>query len=253
MPEFSIAIPSHDRGENGPKWLRELLDSLKAQTFQDFNVVISDQSKNDLILDVCKEYAEDFEFIFIRYEGDVPCENINISLRECTGRIIKIMFSDDVFVSEDALEKIHDEYEKTDCKWMFTGFCGTSDGSNFYDLKVPIWTKETLEGRNLLSSPSVVSFLNECKLEFDTELKLLLDVDFYHRMRWEHGMPHIISHVLVANRDHDDRISSQATSQYDMMVEHPEGNWMMNRRELLYVHNKYPDFFKNQKYPDEQN
>ena len=53
MFEFSIAIPAHDRGENGPMWMRELLDSLEKQTFQDFEVVVSDQSKNDDIMDVC--------------------------------------------------------------------------------------------------------------------------------------------------------------------------------------------------------
>ena len=251
MPEFSIAIPTHDRGENGPKWLRELLDSLRAQTFQDFDIVVSDQSRNDLILDTCKEYSDDFDFTFVRYEGDVPSENINVGLNECTGKIVKIMFSDDVFVTEDALETIHKEYDRIGCKWMFSGFCGTADGANFHDLRVPVWADRTLEGRNLLSSPSVVSFLNECKLEFDTELKLLLDVDFYHRMRWNHGMPHLISHVLVANREHDARISSNATSQYDMVVEHPEGNWLMNSRELQHVRDKYPDFFKTKKYPDE--
>ena len=51
--------------------------------------------------------------------------------------------------------------------------------------------------------------------------------------------------------DHDDRISSQATSQYDCVVEHPEGNWMMNSRELQYIHQKYPEFMINPKYPDE--
>ena len=53
MFEFSIAIPAHDRGENGPKWMSELLDSLERQTFQDFEVVVSDQSKNDDIMNVC--------------------------------------------------------------------------------------------------------------------------------------------------------------------------------------------------------
>ena len=93
--------------------------------------------------------------------------------------------------------------------------------------------------------------MNECKEEFDVNLKLLLDVDFYHRMRMKNGMPNIIPNILVANRDHDDRISSQATSQYDCVVEHPEGNWMMNSRELQYVHQKYPEFMINPKYPDE--
>ena len=96
MFEFSIAIPAHDRGENGPKWMSELLDSLERQTFQDFDVVVSDQSRNDNIMNVCKEY--DFDFTYVKYQGSVPCENINVALSECTGRIIKIMFSDDVLV-----------------------------------------------------------------------------------------------------------------------------------------------------------
>lgn len=41
--KFSIAIPTHDRGPNGPKWMRELLTSLKGQTLQDFDIVVSDQ------------------------------------------------------------------------------------------------------------------------------------------------------------------------------------------------------------------
>ena len=81
MFEFSIAIPAHDRGENGPMWMSELLDSLERQTFQDFEVVVSDQSKNDDIMNVCKDY--DFQFTYIKYQGDVPCENINIALHHC--------------------------------------------------------------------------------------------------------------------------------------------------------------------------
>lgn len=248
MSEFSIAIPAHDRGENGPQWMRELLDSLQSQTYQDFNVVVSDQSQNDNIMKVCKEY--DFEFIFLRYGGTNPCENINTALDNCDGRIIKMMFSDDIFVRNDALELIHNEYDQLGCKWTFNGFSNW-DGKDKHDNKIPVWADRTLEGRNLLSSPSAVSFLNEYKVEFDLNLKLLLDVDFYHRMRMKNGMPHIISEILIANREHDDRISSDATSQYDCVVEHPEGGWMMNSKELLYINNKYPDFINNQKYPDE--
>lgn len=250
MSEISIAIPCHDRGENGPKWLRELFDSIKRQTFQDIDIVISDQSKNDNILDVCKEYSDDFEFTYVRYEGDVPCENINVALDNCESRIIKIMFSDDVFVDNTALQNIYDQYQDPECKWVFSGFCELRDG-RYASEKMPIWSDYTLEGRNLLSSPSAVSFLNDCKVKFDINLKLLLDTDFYHRMRWNNGMPKFIHSVLIANREHDDRVSSQATSQYDCVIEHPEGNWMMNRGEYRYVQEKYPEFMKNRKYPDE--
>lgn len=248
---FSIAIPAHDRGENGPIWMRELLESIKAQTFRDLEIVVSDQSKNDNILDVCQEYSDDFDFKYVRYQGSVPCENINIALDECEGEIIKIMFSDDIFVNQNSLEIIDKEYKKSNCKWAFSGFCGTRDGKTFYDERTPRWTDYMLEGRNFLSSPSVVSFLGSCKQHFDENLKLLLDTDFYHRMRWENGMPNIIEEVLVSNRDHDNRISSHQTSQYDAVIEHPEGNWLINRAEYHYIQNKYKDFCMNRKYPDE--
>ena len=249
MSDFSIAIPAHDRGKNGPQWMRELLDSLEEQTCQDFEVVVSDQSKNDNIMEVCQEY--DFDFTYIKYEGDVPCENINIALDNCEGRIIKIMFSDDIFMRNDALERIKKEYDTNDCKWAFSGFANWDPGADYFDEKLPEWKDKTLEGNNHLSSPTVVSFLNDCKQEFDVNLKLLLDVDFYHRMRWKNGKPNIIPEILVANRDHDDRISSNATSKYDCVVEHPDGPLMMNSSELRYVHQKYPGFIANQKYPDE--
>lgn len=248
---FSIAIPAHDRGENGPIWMRELLDSIKKQTFRDLEIVVSDQSKNDNILNVCQEYSDDFEFKYVRYEGKVPCENINIALDECEGEIIKIMFSDDIFVNDSALEIIDREYKETNCKWAFSGFCGTKNGKDFYDYKTPKWSDYMLEGRNLLSSPTVVSFLNTSKQHFDENLKLFLDTEFYHRMRWENGMPHIIEDTLVANRDHDDRISSQQTSQYDAAIEHPEGGWLINIKEYHYIQNKHKDFCMNRKYPDE--
>jgi len=248
---FSVAIPAHNRGKDGPIWMIELLESIKIQTFQDLEIVVSDQSENDDILNACKKYSDDFDFKYVRYSGTVPCENINIALDECEGQIIKIMFSDDIFVNSLALEIIDKVYNETGCKWAFSGYCGTRDGKVFYDQKLPRWTDYMLEGRNFLSSPSVVSFLNSSKQYFDENLKLLLDTEFYHRMRWENGMPHIIPDILVANRDHNNRISSHQTSHYDSVIEHPEGNWMINMAEYLYVQEKHNNFCMNRDYPDE--
>lgn len=249
MKKFSICIPTHDRGIKGPIWIRELFDSLKMQTFKDFDIVVSDQSTNDNILNVCKEYSESFDFTYLRYQGNIPCENINVGLEECVGEIIKIMFSDDVFVSCYALEIINNFYSKNKTKWSFSGFCEmTEDGKTFYNEKQPKWSDYTLEGRNLLSSPSVVCFRNQCKDYFDPKLKNLLDTEFYHRMRWKNGLPHFIPETLVANRQHNNRISSNG---YDAVIEHPEGNWMVNAQEIDYIRNKHSNFYSNRKYPDE--
>ena len=250
MSKISLAIPCHDRGDSGPLWLDELFQSIKSQTFQDIDIVISDQSKNDLILDKCKEWNEHYDFTYVRYEGSAPCDNINTALENCSGDITKIIFSDDVFIKETALETINEVLQENN--WLFTGYCETDDGKEFYSFKEPRWAKETLIGRNLLSSPSGVAFKTECGVRFDPKLKLLLDVDFYHSMRIKNGMPSLISEVFYANRNHNNRVSSQSTSQYDCAIEHPEGNWLMNRSEYKYVTTKYKEFIDNgMRYPDE--
>ena len=80
-------------------------------------------------MNACKEY--DFDFTYVKYEGSVPCENINIALDNCEGKIIKIMFSDDIFMTNDALERIKYEYDTTDTKWAFSGFSNW-DGNDYF-------------------------------------------------------------------------------------------------------------------------
>ena len=105
-----------------------------------------------------------------------------------------------------------------------------------------------LEGRNLLGNPSGLSFLTDKFEGFDEKLDLLLDTDFYHRMRYNHGMPHIIEDILTSNREHGDRMSSGAVCTYDARIEHPEGGWLVNKKELEYVLEKNKD---TREYPDE--
>ena len=53
MPRLSIGIPVF----NGQQFLPELLDSLLAQTFRDFEILICDNASNDHTQQICHEYA----------------------------------------------------------------------------------------------------------------------------------------------------------------------------------------------------
>jgi glycosyltransferase involved in cell wall biosynthesis len=53
MPKLSIGIPVF----NGQEFLPELLDSLLAQTFRDFEILICDNASTDRTQDICLEYA----------------------------------------------------------------------------------------------------------------------------------------------------------------------------------------------------
>ena len=116
---------------------------------------------------------------------------------------------------------------------------------------MPEWADMLLEGNNLLGSPSCIALLNESRIYLDRQLKLLVDTEFYHRMRMEHGLPHIISDVLIANREHEGRTSASGID-YDMILEGSDGRkWMVNGAEVQYIHKKHADFLKIRRYPDE--
>jgi glycosyltransferase involved in cell wall biosynthesis len=53
-PRVSIGLPVY----NGERYLRESLDTLLAQTFTDYELIISDNASTDSTGEICREYAE---------------------------------------------------------------------------------------------------------------------------------------------------------------------------------------------------
>ena len=49
MSEITVCIPTYEYKGRGVEFLAELFDSLERQTFTDFDIVISDHSKDDTI------------------------------------------------------------------------------------------------------------------------------------------------------------------------------------------------------------
>lgn len=249
MPEISIAVPTYEMKGIGDQYLSELFDTIKVQDFKDFEVCISDHSQDDNILRVCEEYANYFEIKYYKNKenlGNGPA-NTNSAVEMCSGKITKLIFQDDLFINSSSLSKIKSAFDNQSCNWSLSGFAHTSNGSTHFRPMIPKWTDMMLEGRNLLGSPSCVSFITEKFERFDEKLQLLMDTDFYHRMRFNHGMPFIIDEYLISNREHNHRISS-SNVKYNKIIEHPEGSWMVNEEELNYVLEKNKS---TRKYPDE--
>ena len=137
------------------------------------------------------------------------------------------------------LEKIRDRFNETECAWVVTGFSHTSDGKNFYRPMVPRWSEHLLEGQNFMGGPSIATVRRECLEYFDPECKMLMDTEFYHRMRYFHGMPEIVDDICVCSREGDYRVSSNL--ELDIICEHPDGSWQANAKELEYVTEKHKE------------
>lgn len=237
MAEISICIPTYECKGKGTQYLSELFSSLRSQSYQDFEIVISDHSITNEIFEFC-ETQSDLEITYLRNPNDRGNQgaNTNCAINNAEGNIIKVMYQDDLFIVTDALLKIKTAFDNGS-KWVMNGFAHTEDGKTYYRHMIPKWTDETLIGRNLLGSPSCFAILNEYKQEMDENLRLLVDAELYYRLVKELGQPTIIEDILIANREHPDRISSNIN--YDIQIEHPEGSWLMNKKEYDYVVKKH--------------
>lgn len=215
---ISICIPTWEQNGKGPLYLVDLLNSIKKQTFQDFDVIISDQSLNDDIKNICLEYKDNYRIHYFTNpndRGNGPA-NTNNSLKFAEGEIIKIMFQDDLMFDENALLKISQVFENQEINWLVSGCNHTYDDCiSFSNEMIPYWNERIVFGVNTISSPSVLAFRNKPNILFDENLVLLMDCEMYYQMYLRYGSPYILEDVLVTNRYHNNQISFQYTKNVD--------------------------------------
>ncbi|RIK81666.1 hypothetical protein DCC62_01635 [candidate division KSB1 bacterium] len=99
MPKVSIGLPVY----NGEKYIREALNSLLAQTFADFDLIISDNASTDNTAWICREYAaKDKRIIFHQNKkniGGSPNYNLVFELSKKT-KYFMWSAHDDVYAPE---------------------------------------------------------------------------------------------------------------------------------------------------------
>lgn len=103
MPEISIIVPVY-KVEN---YLRRCIDSILAQTFTDFELILVDDGSPDNCPTICDEYAnKDFRIVVIHKANGGVSSARNRGLELATGKYILFCDSDD-YVSKDWCETIY--------------------------------------------------------------------------------------------------------------------------------------------------
>ena len=94
MPRITIGLPVFNR-EN---YIADALDSLLAQTFQDFEIIITDNASTDKTGGICEEYAKnDKRITYVRNKENIGSpENFNKVFKFAAGEFFKWAASDDV-------------------------------------------------------------------------------------------------------------------------------------------------------------
>jgi glycosyltransferase involved in cell wall biosynthesis len=109
VPRLSIGLPVY----NGESRLGESLDALLGQSYEDFELIISDNASTDSTSGICRRYAkQDSRIVYIRQPcniGRVP--NHNFLVRRAGGQLFKWAACDDLY-ARDLLKRCVDALDE---------------------------------------------------------------------------------------------------------------------------------------------
>ena len=183
MPKFSIVVPIYNM-DNAIEFLKRNLDSILTQTFNDYEIIISDDSDDDML----KIWLHKYPVKHFKNTGRKGmANNTNHGISHATGEYIKILFQDDYFYNEESLSDIDKSFIGKQ-SWLVTG-CTHTDGRPH----TPFYS----ESENTIGSPSVLTFKKEVEERFDPEFHWVLDLDLYKRLFRTYGKPKIMDKINV--------------------------------------------------------
>lgn len=178
---ISICIPAYKRTD----YLQRCLESIARQTFQDFEVVITDDSPDDSVQDLCRAFPE----LPIRYFRNQPAlgtpANWNKGLSLAEGEWIKLMHDDDWFREDFSLQ---DFVRATDLNtpFIFSGYRNVSPRGEEETPEPPLEWLPVIQqqpmrllARNVIGPPSVTLFHRSLNRPYETRMKWRVDIDYY--------------------------------------------------------------------------
>lgn len=96
MPKVNILTPAY----NAAKYLSETIDSVLAQTFQDFEMIIVDDGSTDHTKEMVESYARRFpdKIRYIYQINAGPAAARNTAIKNSTGEYLALLDSDDLWM-----------------------------------------------------------------------------------------------------------------------------------------------------------
>lgn len=242
-PLISICIPTCNRVH----LLKRLFNSIRLQTFKDFEILVNDNSGDDKVELLINSSFPDLPISYVRNQPAVSaganCINV---MKRATGQWIKVMHDDDDFATPEALGIF---VNAALCSGKDFIFCATTQvwlGSNKTedDFLMPA-EKKMLDNSfyslfylNVIGHPSTVMTRNDSLIQYDSNFNWLLDIDFYIRYFIEHPGYHYLPEKLINIGRSDTQMTHQYSQKID--VEIPEYLQLLSKFDKdLYLNDIY--------------
>ncbi len=216
-PVVSIVMCAY----NAANYIDETIDSVFAQTFSDFELIIVNDGSTDHTAKIVKSYA-DPRIVLVEQENGGPSAARNMAIQYASGKYLAILDSDDLWLP-DYLKKMLGIFQsdpKIDFAYPNAELFGTPywNGKRFMD-RDPSSLPITLD--KLISRECNVFISSIFKREiiaevggFDPSLKGSEDLDLWFRICQAGYQFTFTTEVLVKYRKRDDSLSSGSENFY---------------------------------------
>lgn len=226
QPYISICIPAYQRVH----YLRRLLNSLVDQLFTDFEVVISDDSKDDSVLHLVEEYKDRLAIVYFHNTPSLGTPaNWNFAIAKASGEWIKLIHDDDWLSSPHSLGQFAAIAKKGQA-FIFSAYSNQFEevGKREEKMYLPSsWRSRiirepmTLLAYNVIGPPSVIMVHRSVIEQYDERLKWRVDMEFYVRLLSRYKTYEYIDQILVNVGVSDSQVTQSCI--YQPQVELPEG------------------------------
>lgn len=195
QPLFSILIANYNNG----RYLQEAIDSVLAQTYSNWEVILVDDKSTDESLTIYGKYASDSRFKI--YYNDIN-RGCGYTKRRCaelaTGELCGFLDPDDALMPMALETMVKAHFEHPECSLIYST-CYRYTGDR--EAEMPVWDfigpippeSDFLIYRKKLVS-HFVSFKQACYLKsvgIDPTLKAAVDRDLYYNLEEQGALLHI--------------------------------------------------------------
>jgi alpha-1,3-rhamnosyltransferase len=235
QPLVSIVVVTY----NSSRFVFETLESVKKQTWQNIELIVTDDCSTDNTLDICGEWVEKNKERFIRTEiltvnsnTGIPSNN-NRAIKNSCGEWIKLIAGDDILLTTCIEDNVEYVIKNPDARFVVSELVEINDNGIFINnekeneqkgkmLKYFFNTKTAQEQLKayarwpvFLNAPSF--FISKKLLKeidyFDDEYKIFDDMPLIYRVNSYGTIIQFMNKITVKYRIHDKSISrNQANS-----------------------------------------
>ena len=107
MPKYSVIIPVYNR----PGEVAELLESLKRQTYSNFELVIIEDGSTEPCEEVAQQYATALDIKYFYKENSGPGDSRNVGMAKAVGDYL-VFFDSDCIIPPDYFRQVEDHLAK---------------------------------------------------------------------------------------------------------------------------------------------